>query len=254
MTGDGSNANGTSNGAVGSNGNGNGNGTHAGNGAAAVPEPDGAHADPFVVMVTSAAPREGKSTTSANLAVAFAEANATVLVVNCDFRRPTIHKRFGVADEPRRVQDTNVPHVKIVTNVLTDPTANPSQVVAAQRQVIAAARGRFDVIILDTAPMLTANDAVEVVGSVDLVVLVARAGLTTSDNARRAVDTLSRVHAALGGVVMIGSADASNEYYYYYQRGQTEKKGPKEASPTDASAGEMFGASAPSPPVDPLSR
>ncbi|MFI5047200.1 MAG: hypothetical protein ACHQIG_09055 [Acidimicrobiia bacterium] len=236
------------------------NGGVNGNGAGAAPPARGI-AEPLVVMVTSAAPREGKSTTSANLAVSFAEANSTVLVVNCDFRRPTIHLRFGVVDEPRRVQDTRVPGVKIVTNVLTDPSANPSQVVAAQRQVIAAARGRFDVIILDTAPMLTANDAVEVVGSVDLVVLVARLGLTTGDSARRVVDTLARVNAVVGGVVLIGSADMSNEYYYYYQRAQTAKAkteppstvtapGGQPTARADSHVGDMVGGPEAPPPDD----
>jgi Mrp family chromosome partitioning ATPase/capsular polysaccharide biosynthesis protein len=202
--------------------NGNGNGNGYGNGHAS-----GARdvSEPLVVMVTSAAPREGKSTTSANLAVAFAEGGASVLVVNCDFRRPAIHRRFGVFDEPRRVQDTKVPGVKIVTNVLTDAAANPSQVVAAQRQVIAAARGRFDVIVLDTAPMLTANDAVGIVSSVDFVLLVAQVDMTTTDNAHRVMELLSRVHASVSGIALIGSADASNEYYYYYQRERLSAKG-----------------------------
>ncbi len=204
-------------GAGGSNGR-NGHGSN-GNGVATGDRLFDAGSDPLVVMVTSAAPREGKSTTTANLAVSFAEAGASVLVVNCDFRRPTIHKRFGVDDEPRRVQDSRVPDVKIVTNVLPDARANPSQVVAAQRHVIAAARGRFDVILLDTAPLLTANDALEVVGAVDLVLLVAQANLTTRDNAQRVTELLARVDAAMAGVVLIGTADASNsEYYYYYQR------------------------------------
>ncbi len=80
--------------------------------------------------------------------------------------------------------------------------------VAAQRQVIAAARGRFDVIILDTAPMLTANDAVELVGSVDLVLLVARIELTTHrQRANACVELLGRLDAPLGGVVLIGAPD-----------------------------------------------
>ena len=94
----------------------------------------------LVIMVTSAAPREGKTNTSANLAAVFAEAGASVLIINCDFRRPTIHRLLNVDDIPRTVQSTSIPGVKIVTNVLEDPNANPSQVVAAQRQVIAAAR------------------------------------------------------------------------------------------------------------------
>jgi Mrp family chromosome partitioning ATPase len=178
-------------------------------------EPD--HDDPFVIMVTSAAPGEGKSTTTANLATVFAESGSSVLVVNCDFRRPSIHTLFGVDDEPRRVLETQIEGVKVVTNVLTDPGANPSQVVAAQRQVVAAARGRFDVILLDTAPLLTANDAISLVGSVDIVVLVARSEETLFDNARRAAELLQRLDVPLAGVVLSAVKGGSNEYYYYYQ-------------------------------------
>lgn len=221
----------------------NGNGANGSNGSGS---PAGeplfeSSAEPLVVMVTSAAPREGKSTTTANLAVAFAEADASVLVINCDFRRPTIHRRFGVQDEPRRVQDTRVPGVKIVTNVLQDPRANPSQVVAAQRHVIAAARGRFDVILLDTAPLLTANDALEVVGAVDLVLLVAHSGLTTRDHARRVTEVLGRVDAALAGVVLLATAEASNsEYYYYYQAPGGQRTAPDNTGESAQASADLF--------------
>jgi len=168
------------------------------------------HGPPFVVMVTSSTPGEGKTTTTANLAAVFAEAGSSVLVVNCDFRRPTLHRYFGVDDEPRRVQETDVPGVKIVTNVLSDPGSNPAQVVAAQRQVVAAARGRFDVIVLDTAPLLTANDAVELVASADILVLVARMGVTKTDGAERTIELLNRLDVSQaprgghGGVVYGG--------------------------------------------------
>jgi len=186
------------------------------------PRPDGP-ASPLVVMVTSASPREGKTTTTANLAAVFAEAGSSVLVINCDFRRPTIHRRFGLEDVPRRVQDTEIRNLKIVTNVLGDPNANPAQVVAAQRQAIAAARTRFDVIVLDTAPMLTANDAIEAVGSTDLVLLVARNEMTTTDKARRSMEILTRLEAPLGGVVLVATDDAPSDYYYYYQRGRRSR-------------------------------
>ena len=203
--------------------------------------------DTLVVMVTSAAPREGKSTTTANLAVAFAETDAAVLIVNCDFRRPTIHRRFGLSDEPRRVQDTSVPGVKIVTNVLSDPRATPSQVVAAQRQVIAAARGRFDVILLDTAPLLTANDAIDVIASVDLVLLVAQSGMSTRPNAQRVVNLLARVDAQLAGVVLVATPDVSNDYYYYYQQSVQEGRRPRTTS--GAGAADIFSPAAVDDPI-----
>ena len=173
-------------------------------------------------MVTSAAPGEGKTTTVANLAAVFGETGLSVLAVNCDFRRPTLHKYFGIDDEPRRVFETTIPNVKVVTNVMSDPAANPSQVVAAQRQVVIVARHRFDVILLDTAPLLTANDAVEMVASADLVVLVARSEATTFNNGRRAAETLSRLDAPLGGVVLTAVKGTSNDYYYYYKPGRVE--------------------------------
>ena len=202
-------------------------------------EPD--HAEPLVIMVASAAPSEGKTTTTANLAAVFAESGASVLVVNCDFRRPSIHRFFGVDDEPRRVHETKVDGVKIVTNVLSDPAANPSQVVAAQRQVVAAARGRFDVILLDTAPLLTANDAIEMVGSADLVVLVARSEETSFENARRASEVLQRLDAPLAGVVLTGVKGATNDYYYYYQPGRAEGGAARPAVPTPAVNGSTNG-------------
>jgi Mrp family chromosome partitioning ATPase len=210
----------------------------AGNGSGADPnelfEPQ--QQGPLVVMVTSASPGEGKTTTSANLAAVFGEAGSSVLLLNCDFRRPSIHDMFGLQDVPRRVQDTSVQGVKVVTNVLVDAASNPAQVVAAQRQVIAAARGRFDVVVLDTAPLLTANDAVEVVSAADLVVLVARPELSTTDSAQRSMDLLNRLDVPLAGVVLVAVADVANDYYYYYQRGRVPEAPGREQKARNAGA------------------
>ena len=186
------------------------------------------HTGPLVLMVTSASPREGKTTTSANLAAVFAEAGSSVLVVNCDFRRPTIHRLFHVEDEPRRVQETGIEGVKIVTDVVADRAANPAQVVAAQRQVITAARDRFDVIILDTAPLLTANDAVELVSAADLVLLVARSGVTGVESAQRSMELLTRLEAPVGGLVLVGSIQGASDSYYY-QPGRVDAPAPARA-------------------------
>ncbi|HEY3672817.1 MAG TPA: division plane positioning ATPase MipZ [Acidimicrobiia bacterium] len=203
---------------------------------AALFEPE--HPDPFVIMVTSAAPREGKTTTSANLAAVFAEAGSSVLLVNCDFRRPTLHKYFGIDDEPRRVHETKISGVKLVTNVVAELSPNPAQVVAAQRHVVAAAHGRFDVIILDTAPILSANDAIELVGSADLVLLVAKAEVSTSDDAGRALDVLTRLDAPLGGLVLTGTTEVQNDYYYSYANtsGASGSRRGRESTNGDAGA------------------
>ena len=85
--------------------------------------------------------------------------------------------------------------------------------------MISSARSRFDVVILDTAPLLTANDAIELVGAADLVLLVARPDLSTTDTAQRSMDLLNRLDAPLAGVVLVAVAEGANEYYYYSQRG-----------------------------------
>jgi len=184
----------------------------ASNIAAERPETD----EPLVVLVTSATANEGKTTTIANLAAVFAETGASVLAVNCDFRRPSLHRYLGAPDEPRKVLETTIPGVTLVSGVLTDPAANPSQIIAAQRQVIATAKERFDIVLLDTAPLTTTNDAIEIMSSVDAVVLVARPDVTTSDAALRARELLERVDAPVVGVLLVADDSTPDDAYYYY--------------------------------------
>lgn len=180
--------------------------------------------DALVILVGSAGPREGKTTTSANLATMFAETGQRVLVVNCDFRRPTLHTYFDLPNEPRRVFDTKIPGLWVVTDVTAGPSgANPAFVVEEQRRLVASARKRFDVIILDTAPMLTTNDATEIMPFADFAVLVCRSGITTSDSAHRTRELLSRIAAPVSGVVLLGSEAHPNDYYYYYSRSRAQQ-------------------------------
>jgi Mrp family chromosome partitioning ATPase/capsular polysaccharide biosynthesis protein len=188
-------------------------GNVAGNGS-----PAASTRDALVVMVASSVPGEGKTTTSVNIAAAFAETGASVLVINCDFRRPMAHTYLGTVDKPRRTLRTVVPGVWYVSRATSDPNANPALVIAAQRKVIDSARDHFDVVVLDTAPLLTANDAVEIVPAADLVLLVARFQSTTSDHATRSMELLNRVQAPVAGVVVVGTPEDSGAYYYYQYR------------------------------------
>lgn len=212
--------------------------------------------DALVVMVGSAGPREGKTTTSANLATMFAETGQRVLAINCDFRRPTLHTYFDLPNEPRRVFETTIPGLWVVTDVTSGPSgANPAFVVEEQRRLVASARKRFDVIILDTAPMLTTNDATEVMSSTDFAVIVCRAGVTTSDSAQRTRELLSRIAAPVSGVVLLGSEASPNDYYYYYSRSRAQqiaKFDPGTAATdtdTDADADADAGTDAPDGPT-----
>lgn len=198
-------------------------------------EPGGqAAVEPIVLLITSPLPNEGKTTTSANLAAVFAESGASVLAINCDFRRPSLHRYLGAENEPRRILDTTIPGVKLVAGVLADETTNPAQVLAAQCQVIAMARQRFDVVLVDTAPFLTTNDAIEVIPWVDLVVLVSRPAVTTVDGAQRARELLDRVKAPVAGVVLVGDEGVPNDPYYYYNNYASVPAGPARSQRGDS--------------------
>ena len=73
--------------------------------------------------------------------------------------------------------------------------------------------------------LLTANDAVELVASADMLVLVARMGVTKTDNAERSIELLNRLDVAIAGVVLVGATAAANDYYYYYQPGRVPPAG-----------------------------
>ncbi|MDW3217895.1 MAG: division plane positioning ATPase MipZ [Acidimicrobiales bacterium] len=173
-----------------------------------------------VVLVTSAGPSEGKTTTVANLATVLAEGDRRVLAVNCDFRRPRLHRYLGGTSNPQRLNVTDVPGVQLVTQVTdNDGDATPSDVVGAQRRLVERARERFDVILLDTAPILTTNDAAELLGVADHVVLVVNASETKAESAARASELLERRGLAPLGVALVGARDVPNASDYYYSDG-----------------------------------
>ena len=187
------------------------------------PEPD---RKAQVILVTSPGPGEGKTTSAANLAAVLAETGYSVLAINCDFRKPRLHKYLGAQDIPRKVVETAIPGVRTITDVVTDSSRlNPAEVVAAQRKVIESARELFDIIVLDTAPLLATNDATDLLGEADLVVVCCRAGKTTRDGAERTVEALKRHEAPVAGCVIVGSDEGPAASYYYYY-GDRDADGP----------------------------
>jgi capsular exopolysaccharide synthesis family protein len=226
----GSNGSNGTNGANGANGAG---GSGADAGEAAEPSPSSPAPLGQVVMVTSPGPDEGKTTTVSNLAAVLAEGGLSVLVINCDFRRPRIQMYLleqggtpDISDQLGLIASTGqvravatmIPRVRLVTGIGEgDPDANPIEIVAVQKRLIAFARQHYDMVLLDTAPFLTTNDASDLLADADAVILVARCGKTRREAARRAAELLGRLEAPLLGTVFNDSADApSAEYYYHY--------------------------------------
>ncbi len=189
--------------------------------------PTTAHA-PRVVLVTSGHAKEGKSTTIANLAASLAETGRTVLVLDADFRAPRLNEYFdvpsgiGLSDFlndstnlslERLARPTNVEGVRLLEagTERTHPAVLSSQLGA----VIEQARAMADIVLVDTAPILHANDTLDVVPLVDRVVLVVRSGRLTTAAGQRVLDFLNRLQAPIAGVVLVGAAGAVRPGYGY---------------------------------------
>jgi capsular exopolysaccharide synthesis family protein len=201
---------------------------------------------PQVVLVTGPGPGEGKSTVAANLAAAFAEVGKRVLVLSCDLHRPTIHTLFGVPNSRgltealRSSTDGNaivngqgwrtaMPNVRLIPS--GQIPEKPGELLASplMRQVISEAREVADVVLIDTAPILAASDATHLFPLVDAVVVVGRAGRTTTLSAQRTSELLLRLGAPVVGATLNGSTEARlpRGYYGYYSDGQRRSRARK---------------------------
>ena len=172
---------------------------------------------PNVIMVTSPNPGEGKTTTAANLAAAFGDIGVRTLIVDCDYHSPKLDRRLGVEVDPANLgapSSTRVPNVWFLP---APPSGvRPAEAVAALRATIAHWRTEYEMVVLDTPPMLTTNDAVELLDSANSVVLVVRAGQTRSGPAGRASQILGLYDTNVLGVVLNGVAASEMEDGYGY--------------------------------------
>lgn len=183
-----------------------------------------------VVMFTSSAMLEGKSTVSANVAVAWAQSGKNVLLIDADLRRPTIHATFrtlnidGVTtiltgkDTPDKVVEKSfVDNLSILTSGPVPP--NPSELLNSKRMsdLLDWARNHYDIIVLDAPPVLAVSDVQVLVPKVDGVVVVARMGQTLKGDLKRTVEVLKLANARILGVVeRIRAKHGDRGYGYGY--------------------------------------
>ncbi len=188
-------------------------------------------APPKVIMVTSALPQEGKTTTSINCAVVLAQKGIRVLLIDADLRRPSIHKTLGMG--PRSglsnvltgsaTLESAITHSPILPNLdvlpAGTPPPNPAELLAStnMRDVLQELRGQYDHIVVDTPPTLSVTDAVVLSPRADAIVLVIRSGQTTKQALRRSRDILMQVNAKVSGVLLNAVDLSSPDYYYYYE-------------------------------------
>jgi exopolysaccharide transport family protein len=188
-------------------------------------------APPKVIMVTSALPQEGKTTTSINCAVVLAQKGIRVLLIDADLRRPSIHKTLGMG--PRSglsnvltgsatlqqaiTRSPTLPNLDVLP--AGTPPPNPAELLASanMRDVLQELRGQYDHIVVDTPPTLSVTDAVVLSPRADAIVLVIRSGQTTKQALRRSRDILMQVNAKVSGVLLNAVDLSSPDYYYYYE-------------------------------------
>lgn len=183
------------------------------------------------ITVTSASPAEGKTTVSSNLAVAFAQQGLRVIVLDCDLRKPRLHEPFAIPRTPGltdvalgtatledAVRATAVEGLSVLAAGTLPP--NPAEFVGGGRMqaLLGEIAERYDIVIVDTPPVLAAADAAVLASRADGTVIVLRAGQTGRGAAQHAVRQLNTVGARMLGAVVNdpdGQAPRSGYYYQY---------------------------------------
>jgi capsular exopolysaccharide synthesis family protein len=214
---------------------------------------------PQVILVTSALPREGKTTAAANLAVTLAQLGDRTLLVDADLRKPGIGRLLNLTDGKHpglssylagvsTLDLVTVPHPSI-PNLVAIPTGplppNPADLLSSLRlaDAIGQLRREYKFIVLDSPPIMAATDAVIVSVQADGVLLVVRSGETPKEAFTRARDLLTNVKCRLLGVVLNAVDSTAPDYYYSYRYyPYSYGYGPQEAaelySPSDERSGE----------------
>jgi polysaccharide biosynthesis transport protein len=188
-----------------------------------------------IVQITSSIPGEGKTTTAANLAVVLAQAGKRVVLVDADLRRPRLHEVFGLpgnrgltdvlVGEPVELVLLSVPveggQLDLLPAGRVPP--NPSEMLGGQRMkaLLESLSTSFDVVVVDSAPVLPVTDSVVLSSSVDAVLVVAQAGRSSVKMVKETVLALNRVSAPVAGVVMnrVAQRKLKDGYGYGYGYG-----------------------------------
>ena len=191
--------------------------------------------EPKSILVSSAGPGEGKTTTVANLAITYANLGKKTLLVDTDLRRPVVHKVFELDREPgittylsaatddynSLIQNCEINNLSIITAGIIPP--NPSELLGSNRMtsLVNNLENEWDMVLFDSPPLVAVTDATMISKEIDQIVMVVKVGQTDKKAFSHTLTNLRNVGAPLGGIIMNAvthkSSYGSYYYYYYYQ-------------------------------------
>jgi capsular exopolysaccharide synthesis family protein len=188
---------------------------------------------PQVILMTSALPREGKTTAAANLAVTLAQLGDKTLLVDGDLRKPGVSRALSLSGSKHMglssylagvttLDQITVPHAGI-SNLAVIPTGpvppNPADLLSSHRltEMVLEVRKRYKFVVIDSPPIMAATDAVILSVLADGVLLVVRSGETPKEAFTRTRDLLASVKSRVLGVVLNAVDSSSPDYYYSYR-------------------------------------
>lgn len=191
---------------------------------------------PVSIMVTSSGPKEGKSTTVANLAVTLAQMNARVVLVDLDLRRPMLHTKFAKDKENGSsdylidpdiqlemiIKQSGIMNLDLITSGFVPP--NPSELISSDRmdQMISELKQRYDFILFDTPPIIAVTDALILTKKIDMTFVVIRIDYTEKGIIKRTKELIENIEGKIDGIIVNGIfaqkyySKQSYFYYYYY--------------------------------------
>jgi tyrosine-protein kinase Etk/Wzc len=192
------------------------------------------------ILITSSAPQEGKTTIAVNLAGSFAHSKKKVLLIDCDLRKPSVHKLFEKEKVPGLIDylvgsvkleevlmKSKIQNLSFISSGTIPP--NPAEMLDSQemRNFLKQLREKFDLIILDSPPIIAVTDSEILTSMVDGTLLVVSSESTEIDMMERSVELIRRENTQFLGTVLNNFSYKSGygsyyKYYYYYSRPETK--------------------------------
>ena len=183
---------------------------------------------PKTILITSMAPKDGKTTIASNLAMAIAGSGSKVLIIDCDLRRPMLHQVFGLENKKGLstfisgtsgisiIRDGLPENLSIIPSGPIPP--NPSELMISKRlkDLIRSLKNKYDFIIFDTPPIISVSDTLIISKIVDASLIVTRFGKTTYEMMNHGMKQLAGIEAKVIGTVINAVDEKKSGYYYYH--------------------------------------